>query len=70
MTAPELREQADEVEREYAVTVDTRFGYLCARVPGVSGAHWDADNGDSLRRQLDAARVPRRTVPSGQGARS
>jgi hypothetical protein len=60
---PDLREQADEAEREYPVEVSTRFGYLCARVPGILGAHWDADDGPGLRRQLDAARVPRRTAP-------
>lgn len=67
-TRAELREQADEAERDYAVTVSARFGFLCARVPGVAGAHWDADDGAALRRHLPASL--RRTAPSGQGARS
>ena len=60
---PGLREEADEAERDYPVEVSTRFGYLCARIPEVAGAHWDADDGDGLRAQLEAAGVDRRTAP-------
>jgi hypothetical protein len=55
-----LREQADEAERAYEVTVSARFGFLCARMPGVPGAHWDAGDGPQLMCMLAAAGVPRR----------
>jgi hypothetical protein len=67
---PELLSQARDAERDYAVEVSARFGYLCAHLLSDPCGHWDADDGPRLRAQLDAARVPRRTVPSGQGARS
>lgn len=64
---PELREQAAEAERDYAVKVSARFGFLCARVPGVPGAHWDADDGPGLRRLLPASlRRARQPGEAGQ----
>ena len=65
---PELRREADAIEADYRVSVSARFGFLRAdRTDRPDPVHWEAGNGDEMRRRLPARL--RRAAPSGQGAR-
>lgn len=61
---PALQREADAVEAEYRVSVSAMFGFFRAdRTDIVTPVHWEAGDAGGLRRQLDAARVPRRSAP-------
>lgn len=67
--SPALQREADAVEAEFRVSVSAMFGFFRAdRIDVADPVHWEADDAESLRRQLPA--WLRRTAPSGQGARS